>query len=729
VPPDLHAPPPAPPPPIPRRRPLLLSAALCVALAIATLAAYGGLHSNGFIMFDDDEYVTDNTHVLKGLTGESVAWAFTNGDTANWHPLTWLSHMLDVRLFGLNPGRHHLTSLLLHVLNVLLLFLFLLRLTGAPWRSAFVAALFALHPLHVESVAWIAERKDVLSTFFWLLTLIAWLAYVRSKKAFPYVSAMAFYALGLMAKPMLVTLPFTLLLLDFWPLQRLPLSRGGWSQALKGLLWEKAPLFAMSAASSVVTVIAQRSWGAVQTLDQLPLAWRVGNAMRAYAAYLGKAFWPSSLAVFYPHPRAGVWTSSGIIAVLVLAGVTFLVFRLARKAPYLLFGWLWYLGTLVPVIGLVQVGEQAMADRYTYIPLLGVFIAVTWGAAELAERRPLTRRAVAAAAVCLVGVVFVLTRIQTGYWRDTETLFGHALAVTSDNWLAHNAFGLAAYGRGNPREAIAHYMEALRINEGIPDVHNNLGLALSDVGQTDQAIEHYNAALDIVPDAPIPLDNLGVALLKLNRPAEAAERFERALKTRPDFPDARHGLGLALTRENRLSEALEQYEKALRLKPDSAEFLNDMGLALGGMNRLEEAIERLEQAVTIKPDFVDARINLGVALDHAGRTAEALEQFQRALKIKPGSAKALDNLGLALARMNRMPEALERFQQAVVADPESADAQCHLAIALTRAHRFEEARGHFEQALRVKPDFEPARAGLENVLNALHKGRTSNADH
>jgi len=686
-----------------------------------TLAAFWDLHSNGFIKLDDPDYVTANAQVRKGLSAESMAWAFTSTDAANWHPLTWLSHMLDIQLFGMDAGRHHLTSLLLHALNAILLFLLLTRMTGALWRSALVAALFALHPLHVESVAWIAERKDVLSTLFWLLTLFSWLAYVRSKKTTPYILALVLYALGLMAKPMLVTLPFTLLLLDYWPLNRLAFPLRTHSKELKGLWVEKAPFFALSAASCVITMIVQKSGGAVATLTRLPPADRLTNAVWAYAAYLGKTVRPSALAVFYPHPHAGLSMGSTAAAFILLVCTTVFALRLGKRAPYLPFGWLWYLGTLVPVIGLVQVGDQAMADRYTYVPLIGIFIAAVWVLAEIVKGNRALRLAVSAAAAVALAVLFFLTRAQTGYWSGDEALFGRALQITSNNWLVHNQFGLYLFDKGKTKEAIAHYNEAVRINPESPAVQSNLGLALVANRQVEAGIEHYTQALRLKPDAPLISYNLGQALLKMNRFSEAIPCYEWALKFLPALADAHISLGIAFDGVGRTPEALEQFRQALRIKPDSAQALNALGIGLGKMNRLPESIQRLEEAVQRDPDFVDARINLGISLNSADRSAEALEQFRQALRIKPDSVQALDNLGVALLKLNRVPEALERLQQALRTDPNSAEAHFHLGIALIRTQRLEEAQEHFQQALRINPGLTGPRIGLDNIRKALER--------
>jgi protein O-mannosyl-transferase len=699
---------------LPRPRPAL-AAALCAALAVVLFAVFGGLLSSDFVLYDDAAYVTGNTHVLKGLSRESVSWAFTSTEAANWHPLTWLSHMLDVQLFGLNGGRHHATSLLLHTLNALLLLLLLFRMTGALWRSAFVAALFALHPLHVESVAWIAERKDVLSTLFWLLTTGAWLAYLRSKKTAPYVLMLVFFALGLMAKPMLVTLPFTLLLLDFWPLRRIALPVREHFKELKQLVWEKAPLFTMTTVSCIMTIIAQRGGGAVKTTVEFPLDQRVANAAQTYAAYLAKTVWPSSLAVFYPHPHTGLFTPSAVLAFLLLAAASALAFRLRRQAPYVLFGWLWYLGTLVPVIGLLQVGVQAMADRYTYIPLIGIFAAAAWGLAGIGARNAALRRAAPAAAGTALAALAVLAHIQAGYWAGNETLFMHTLAVSPENDLAHYMIGSTRQNEGRVEEAVAHLSEAVRINPDRGEAHNNLGIALEKLNRTPEALDHFREALRVQPHNTQVMNNLGLALVKMRRLPEALEPFEEAVRLDPDYTDARNNLGNTLAASGRLEEAVAQYRQVLKSEPDSAKTITNMGMAYGRMDRLDEAIQCFRDAVRLHPDYADAHLNLGVALARTGRAAEAIEQYRSALNIQPDNPKTLDNLGLALGMAHRDSEALEHFRRAVEINPGFAEAHFHLAVGLMQTRHPEEAREHLRKALEIRPDFSEARQALERM--------------
>ena len=677
-----------------------------------TLIAFQGVFSNGFVNFDDDLYVTGNPRVQKGLSWDNAGWALTTFEASNWHPLTWLSHMLDAQLFGLDAGKHHFTSLLLHAVNALLVLFLLVRMTGALWRSALAAFLFALHPLHVESVAWIAERKDVLSALLWLSALAAWIGYTRSRRPAPYALTLVLYALSLMAKPMAVTLPFTLLLLDYWPLRRLPFPGRGHPAELKALVWEKAPLFAMSAASCAVTLAAQHVGGAMKTLEAYAFDERLANAAVSYGSYLGKLFWPASLAVFYPHPHPGLGSWTAIGSLLALTGVTAAAFRLAGRAPYFLFGWLWYLGTLVPVIGLVQVGEQALADRYTYMPLLGPFIAIAWGLGGLADRFPRARTAAAGLAAAVLAALLLLTRAQAGAWSDSETLFRHALAGHGDNALAHTSLGLALYEKGRPDEAMSHYREALRIDPGFFDARNNLGNALAKAGRKAEAIEQYREALRILPDSPKVLANLGLALMESDRLPEAAEYLEKAAKAAPESTDMEVLIGTALLKSGRTAEAEVRFNRVLAARPASPEALNGLGLVLARSQRLPEAVGRFQEALRAKPDFAEAHENLGVVLQRMGRVPEAIEQLRMALRLRPGSPNILNSLGLACARAGRFSDAAGYLEQVVALRPDFAAAFCNLGVAYDRMDRVADAIRCYERALEIDPALQQARDNL-----------------
>jgi len=712
----------APPPERPKHG-AAPAAAICALLIVVIFVAFWGLLSSAFVNYDDNVYVTENTRVQRGITWDNARWAFTTTYFGFYYPVTWLSHMVDCQLYGLDAGKHHLTSVVIHAVNAVLLFLLLLRMTGALWRSALVAGLFAIHPLHVESVAWIAERKDVLSTMFWLLTVLAWLGYVKKGSRGWYALALALFALGLMAKSMLVTLPLVLLLLDYWPLGRIQLGKRGWPRVPGKLLAEKAPLFVMSAASCVVTVVAQKSGGAVAQIEDFPIGQRVANAALSYVSYLKKMFWPEPLVVFYPHSHVSllVWSVWG--SLLLLAGLTVFAIRLAKRAPYLAVGWFWYLGILVPVIGLVQVGDQAKADRYTYVSLVGIFIVIAWGLADLCRASAAARWAATVALSVSLAALLVVTRVQTSYWAGDKELWQHAKAETSNNHMAEDNLGTYYMNQGKTEEAITHYREALRSAPGFAECRMNLGLALGRLNHTSEAIECFQRAVEVDPDRTEGWMNLGLELGKLNRTSEAIECFQRVLKKSPDNTDAQINLGSALDREGRPSEALEHYERALRTKPGSAEILNNMGLVLGRLDRMPEAIEHFEKAIQADPTLANAELNLGVAQDRSNRGAEALEHFQRALRLKPDSAQAWFYMGLALGKQDRLREAMDCFQRALKIDPDLADAHYYLGVALLREKRYAEAREQFVQAERLHPGFGQARDNIDKLDRLLKAKR------
>jgi hypothetical protein len=546
-----------------------LPALICTVLVLATVVVFWQVLNHDFTNYDDDNYVTENRHVQSGLTPANVIWAYSNFKPSYWMPLVWLSFMLDFELYGLNPGGYHLTNLLLHIINTLLLFLIFRRMTGAVWKSAFIAALFALHPLNVESVAWVAERKNVLSTCFWMLTILAYIYYVARPSIKKYLLILLTFTLGLMAKPIVVTLPFVLLLLDCWPLERFqpdqwlgsnhsPRSKSSSAPERRTsslrLVLEKTPLFVLATIVGVMTFLAQQSSGAAKSMGQYPLTDRIANAVVSYASYMGKMIWPQNLAVFYPHPGNSlpVWQITG--AALLLISVSFVVMRSARQYPYFLVGWLWYLGTLVPVIGLVQSGDQGMADRFTYVPLIGLFIMITWGASELLKTWRHRGMILAVTASTLLLTFAICSALQVRYWKNDTTLFTHALEVTENNFLAQNNLGAAMAREGRLDEAIVHFGEALRISPNYVRAHYNLGLALAKKGRLDEAIVHYSEALRLEPDYPDALNGLGVALARQGRIEEAIVYFAAALKINPDYAPARSNLDLALQKMAKKTE-------------------------------------------------------------------------------------------------------------------------------------------------------------------------------
>jgi len=490
----------------------------CLFLVMVTLAVYRQVQHFDFV-FDDFLYIVENRHVQDGLTLDSVIWACTTTHAGNWHPLTWLSHMLDFKIYGLNAGGHHLISLFFHIANTLLLFVVFNKMTGDFRQSGFVAVLFALHPLHVESVAWVAERKDVLSTFFWLLTMLSYIWYVKRPEVSKYLLVILFFALGLLAKPMLVTLPFVLLLLDYWPLCRYQVGQSGCfegqaqqKQPALGLVWEKIPFFVLATISCVVTFLAQKHEGYVRSLDVLPLTVRIANALVSYVKYIGKMIWPTKMAVLYPHPGVFPWWKIAG-AFLLLLSISLLIIRGIKQNPCFAVGWLWYLGTFVPVIGLVQVGSQSMADRYTYVPFIGLFIIIAWGVTAILASRPYSTIGLAALAIICLPVLMALTGKQLGYWENNITLFEHTLEITSNNYLSHYNLGSALEKQGRTEEAIEHYLKALRIRPGYVDAYNNLGVSLFSKRDVKGAIASFREALRIKPDYSRAKNNLEKVLM------------------------------------------------------------------------------------------------------------------------------------------------------------------------------------------------------------------------
>jgi Flp pilus assembly protein TadD len=593
-------------------------------LIVVTCAVYWQAGDHQFVSFDDGMYILENPHVRTGLTGEGFIWAVTSTYATNWHPLTWLSHMLDVQLFGLRPGPHHLVNVLFHAINAVLLFLLLLRMTGAYWQSALVAALFALHPLHVESVAWVAERKDVLSAFFWMLTLLLYAWYAKHPGLTRYLLTLCSFALGLMSKPMLVTLPLVLLLMDYWPLGRLQLGQSGqltlqnsapaaqkpfpWS-----LVWEKVPFIALSAASSVVTLYAQHEGGAMSSIKVLPIAFRFINALRAYVLYLAKMVWPVNLAVLYPLPPT-LTIAQGLFAGAILAGISMLVIRSAKRYPYFLVGWLWYLVTLLPVIGLVQVGSQSMADRYTYLPLIGIFIMLAWGMGIVAGDDRVRRTAVTASAVVLLFACAVCTWLQIGYWKNSLTLFSHASSSVSDNYIAHEALGLALAKNGRFDEALAQYSESLRIWPEYDRALTGMSNVLVRQGRMEEAAGFASEALRLKPGSPEAHFILAFTLMNRGKNDEALHHYFEGLRSDPEGEEIHHIVGVILGAQGKLDESIGQFNEALRIKPDHAEAHYGLGIALLRRGNVDESINHFSEALRLKPDFAQARLKLDEAM-------------------------------------------------------------------------------------------------------------------
>ena len=644
----------------PQRPPVLsgsrLNLLICLALLLATFAVYAQVRHFDFVNYDDPDYTTGNVHIRQGLTVQGLEWALTSHDAANWFPLTWVSHMLDCQFFGLQSGWHHLHNVLLHALAAILLFVFFERATHARWRAALAAFLFALHPLHVESVAWVAERKDVLSACFWFLTLWLYVRYTERPGKGRYLAVALSLCLGLMAKPMVVTLPFVLLLVDYWPLARL-------GQQWRKAVWEKFALLGLSAAAAVITWLVQENAGAVKAL---PLSIRIENATESYALYILKTFWPSRLAVFYPYPRGFPFLpllASGLLLATITAGV--IVLR--HRSPYLLSGWGWFVVTLVPVIGLVQVGGQARADRYMYIPMVGLLIMLIWGGAEILEGLRAKILAVPLAAAACVACA-ALSMIQVGYWRNSGTLFRHALAVTTDNSVANHNLGNYLMASGRLSEALPYLETAVRIDPGSVPAHTDLGSTLARMpGRLPDAIAQFQAAILLDPDAPVPHNNLGSAFTQAGRLSDAIAEFKTALHLDPADEQARRNLVAV--------EAGAATDTHL-----------SRGIALLKAGDPAGAIAELELAVRSDPNNDDAHNNLGVALSHfPSRQAESIAQFEAAVRLRPGNADAQFNLGVALSGIpGRLPDAIHHLE---AADRLKPDPELEQAIAKLKVER------------------------------------------
>jgi tetratricopeptide (TPR) repeat protein len=740
---------------------------ICLLLIATILSVFWQVQDHDFVNIDDPHYISDNPHVRSGLTRAGFIWAFTTTHAANWHPLTWLSHMLDCQLYGLNPSGHHLTSVLLHTANAVLLFLLLNRMTGGLWRSAFVAALFALHPLHVESVAWVSERKDVLSTLFWILTMWMYVRYVERPTLTRYMLALFTFALGLMAKPMLVTLPCVLLLLDYWPLERFRLSQSGGDtpatmRALKGqgstvlrLFGEKIPFFALTAVSSVVTFFVQKSAGALGALEIYPVKIRIANALVSYVSYISRTIWPHGLVIFYPHPGNSLPMWHAVGAGLLLACISLAVIRTARRHPYLAVGWLWYLGTLVPVIGLVQVGLQATADRYTYVPLIGLFIIIAWGVFDLVKDWRHQRVGIAVSAGILLFGLTTCTWLQVRHWRNSVTLFQHALQATSENYLAHNNLGAALLGQGKIEEGISHYYkaleikpdywlahsnlagflvgqgrleeaishgsEALRDNPDSPEAHNNLGLALQRQGRLEEAISHYFEALRLKPEYAYAHRNLGLALERQGVVEKATHHYSEAVRLKPEYIDAHLNLASALAEQGKFKEAFDHYQEAMKLKPQDAGIHNNFATFFAQQGKVDQAIAHFSRALEIRPDFAEVYNNLGNVFEQQGKVAEAFANYSKALEIKPNYAEAHNNLGVLLANQGKFREATTHYLEALRLKPNSAETHNNLAVALVELGEIEAAISHYSMAIDLQPDYAEAHNNLGNVLSEQGK--------
>ena len=652
-------------------------AGLCVLLVVLVVAVYSPAFSFPFVNWDDAEYVTANAHVATGLSWANLKYAFTTQVAGNWHPLTMLSHMVDVQLFGLDAGWHHLVNVVFHGATTIALFLLLRGTTGSIGRSAFVAALFAVHPLHVESVAWVSERKDVLSTFLALLAMAAYAGYVRQQTWGSYVAALAFYCLALLSKPMVVTLPVLLLLFDLWPLRRV-VSPGDF-RSWWILVREKLPFLLAALATSLITLATQGK--ALAGFDVLPLTRRLSNAIAGYGFYLLKTVWPHPLAAFYPMgdpPVASLVSLVAAFAVLSAGAV-----RLSRRAPFLTVGWFWFLIALLPVSGLLQAGEQAAADRYMYLPIVGLFVIAAWSSEFVSVP---WRRVMPAIGVALVLACAVTAKAQVRTWADSQTLWRHAISVTSGNYIAYE----------------------------------KLGDAQRDLGVLDDARRNYEQAITLAPpNSPkylaIIYNSLGIVAEQQGRAADALASFERAAPLNPDFAEARSNLGAALAKSGRVEEAAEHFLAAVSLTPESAESVVGLAGVRLTQGRNEEALKLYQQAVALQPDLAEAHAGIGSAAAALGRNDEARAALQQALRLKPTLTSARVRLANLLVRSGQIDDAIQELQRAIAADPRQASWHYGLAILLIERNRLEEARQELHATLELQPGHVEAQQALSRI--------------
>jgi tetratricopeptide (TPR) repeat protein len=704
---------------------------LGLVLAAVTLFVYYPVASHEFVSYDDPDFVTANPMVQSGLTVEGFKWVWQSEVARNWHPVTMLSHMLDCQFFGLHPGPAHLVNVLLHVANALLLFQLLRMMTGFAGRSFCVAALFALHPLHVESVAWIAERKDVFSTFFWFLTFWAYVCYGRVLKAgggkwkMFYALALVFFALGLMCKPMLVTGPFVLWILDFWPLRRLvpePAAKGmgATRPAPAWLIWEKIPFLAMSAALCVITYSIQKNGGAMLSSDNLPFTERFGNALVSYWRYIGHLFFPVHLNALNLH--SGAWPVWAVgLAGAGLVGVSIIAIMQRSRRPWLLTGWFWYLGTLVPVIGFVQVGMQSMADRFTYVPLIGLFVILVWGAAEWAGRWRQARVWVPVAVCAGVVLGMVLTRRQMAYWTNSETLFSRMIEVNTNNYMAHYNLANVYSREKRAGDAEVHYLAAIAAEPGYAEAQNNFAGLLLEQKRYDESILHYREAVRLSPqylyhfNLANALADAASARHDAGEFAAAVQAYEQTIQLNPASGDAHNNLGLTWQAQGKEAEAMAEFREAMRVQPGLEPAHFNLANSLARAGNLDGAILEYQTAEKLNPARAENYNDLGVCYGMKNKMAEAEAQFKELLCLQPGNGAADGNLGNVLAAGHKVDEAILYYSAALRINPQDYQTEFNLGLTLSGQGRRSEAESHFKQALLIKPDYTVARKALQDL--------------
>ena len=667
-----------------------------LALIMLTLAVYWQVQNFGFVNYDDNLYVTQNHQIQSGFTYKGIVKIFTDIRTGNWHPLTMISHMLDWELFGQNAGGHHWSSLILHIINTVLLFLLLNQMTGAIWRSALVAVLFAIHPINVESVAWIAERKNVLNTFFWFLTMLFYVGYVRQPGWKRYLPVLICFALGLMSKAMLVTLPFVLLLIDYWPLNRTAIyiqgelviqpSSPSAKAKLSFLIWEKIPLFVLTGIFVFVTLYAQHAVGALVKIDHLPLFERISNAILSYGLYIKKMFWPFDLSIFYPRYSIAVWELFAVSVLLIF--VTVFVLRYCRKYPYLMVGWFWYLGTMVPVIGLVQVGAQSMADRYAYVPFVGLFIMLAWWAADCAGKNKYKKLYFVTVSLFLISSLSVISWQRCQLWGDEVALWNDALR-----------------------------------NHKVAITYNLRGVAYANKGQYGLALADYKSALDMDKKFAEAFNNRGNLYVAMGQYENALRDFEEVQRIKPGYADTHYNRGILHLKKNQIDAAIADFSKAIDIDPDNADYFNNRGVALSIKGEYEKSFADFNQALRLNQNLAEAYFNRGRIYKIHRQYYPAIMNFTEALNIKPAYVDARINRGMAFAALDKFNLAIADFSYVLQVDPKHVSALNNLGLVLKEMGRYEESAEQYRKILQIKPDDHNAREQLKEIANLERKDK------
>jgi protein O-mannosyl-transferase len=734
-----------------RRRYLIIAS-----LVIITIGSFMGVMNNGFINYDDPAYVVNNEHVRTGLSLPTIVWAFSSTSESNWHPITWLSHSLDCSLFGMDPRYHHAMNLFIHLLTTIMVFLVFEKMTRMPWQSAFIAVVFAVHPLHVESVAWISERKDALSGFFWIATMIAYVNYARSSALKWYIITILLFILGLMSKPMLVSLPFVLLLLDYWPLGRIQIGKSlpGEKSIMppisrKRIIVEKIPFLVLAIVSSVLTFFIQQHGGSMAISSRLPMDERLTNAIVTYIQYIGKIFIPTDLAIFYPHPLGTLESYKIIGAIVIILSITFFVWKNSRTDKYLMTGWLWFIGTLIPVIGIVQVGLQSMADRYMYIPIIGIAIIIAWGVPQLINRFKLSNIIPKAGFALIVPLMMLGTYIQTTYWKSNVTLFQHALAVTTNNHIAHTNLGVDLADSGRHAEAIPHLREAMRLwpNEILthsnlarslvaigerkealnqynwilertptdPRLHNRIADVLADEGDLNGAIDHYHEAFRLDSAFLMSRCKVGKLLAQQSKYDEAKAQCEYVLRKDSGFSMAHDILGIIAGQQKLYDEALKEFAEAIRLDSTNADAYNDLGIVYDNLGKEADAFQMYQRAVHFNDEQWNAQFNLGTMYARRGQLSDAAIHLERAVTLFPTALDARSNLARVYAHQGNFPAAAEQFAAIIKYDPGNASAHFQYGSLLVKQNKLREASVQFQETLRLDPAFKDAQIALEKI--------------